>query len=36
MVPHLSADWQTLAASGAPKIQIYVHDRTNHSLRKVN
>ena len=36
MVPHLAAEWQTLAASGAPAIQIYIHDRTNHSLRKVN
>ena len=36
MVPHLPADWKTLAASGAPTVQIYVHDRTNHSLRKVN
>jgi hypothetical protein len=36
MVPHLTAEWRTLAASEAPKIQIYVHDRTNHSLRKVN
>jgi hypothetical protein len=36
MVPHLAVDWRTLAASQAPKVQIYVHDRTNHSLRKVN
>jgi len=36
MVPHLTADWPALAATGAPKIEIYVHDRTNHSLRKVN
>ncbi len=36
MVPHLPADWQALASSGAPKLEIYVHDRTNHSLRKVN
>jgi len=36
MVPHLAADWQALASSGAPKLEIYVHDRTNHSLRKVN
>ena len=36
MVPHLPADWRILAASGAPKLEIYVHDRTNHSLRKVN
>ena len=36
MVPHLAADWRTLAASEAPAIQIYVHDRANHSLRKVS
>jgi len=36
MVPHLAADWRTLASSESPTIQIYVHDRTNHSLRKVN
>jgi hypothetical protein len=36
MVPHLPANWQALASSGAPKLEIYVHDRTNHSLRKVN
>ena len=36
MVPHLPTDWQALASSGAPKLEIYVHDRTNHSLRKVN
>jgi hypothetical protein len=36
MVPHLAADWQNVAASGAPKLEIYVHDRTNHSLSKVN
>jgi hypothetical protein len=35
MVPHLAKDWQTLAASEAPAIQIYIHDRINHSLRKV-
>ncbi|HXA06551.1 MAG TPA: hypothetical protein VNY30_17015 [Bryobacteraceae bacterium] len=36
MVPHLPPDWQTLASSEAPALEIYVHDRTNHSLRKVN
>jgi len=36
MVPHLPSDWQTLASSEAPKLEIYIHDRTNHSLRKVN
>ncbi len=36
MVPHLPSDWRTLATSGSPKLEIYVHDRTNHSLRKVN
>jgi hypothetical protein len=36
MLPHLSSDWKTSASSQAPKLEIYVHDRTNHSLRKVN
>jgi hypothetical protein len=36
MLPHLPTDWRTMASSGAPKLEIYVHDRTNHSLRKVN
>jgi hypothetical protein len=36
MLPHLTPDWQAIAAGSAPKIQVYVHDRTNHSLRKVN
>jgi hypothetical protein len=36
MVPHLPTDWRTMASSGAPKVEIYVHDRTNHSLSKVN
>jgi len=36
MAPHLPEDWQKLAVSGAPSIQIYVHDRAQQSLRKVN
>jgi hypothetical protein len=32
----LPPGWQTLASSEAPALEIYVHDRTNHSLRKVN
>jgi len=36
MAPHLPKDWQKLAASGAPSIQIYVHDRAQQALQKVN
>jgi len=35
MVPHLAPDWQTVASSTTPGIQIYAFDRTNHSFRKV-
>ena len=35
MVPHLQADWQAIASSVAPHIQIYVHDRESHSLKKM-
>jgi hypothetical protein len=36
MVPNLTAEWKELAMSEAPKLEIYIHDRTKHSLRKVN
>lgn len=36
MVPYLTSNWQHLALSEAPKLEVYIHDRTNHSLRKVN
>lgn len=36
MLPHLSQDWKIVAASENPKLQIYVHDRVNHSLKKIN
>ncbi|MBZ5595536.1 MAG: hypothetical protein LAP39_25100 [Acidobacteriia bacterium] len=36
MLPHLPSGWQTLASSEAPKLEVYIHDRTNHSLRKAN
>jgi hypothetical protein len=36
MVPHLPSDWQTLASREAPKLEIYIHDRIDHSVRKVN
>jgi len=35
MVPHLPADWPAIASSAAPHIQIYVHDRASHSLKKM-
>jgi hypothetical protein len=36
MVPHLAPDWQSVASSSAPSIQIYVHDRATHGLKKIN
>ena len=35
MAPHLQSDWQAIASSVARHIQIYVHDRANHSLKKM-
>jgi len=35
MAPHLQSDWQAIASSVAPHIQIYVHDRASHSLKKM-
>lgn len=34
MVPHLAADWKAVASSVKPAIQIYLHDRATHSLRR--
>jgi hypothetical protein len=34
MVPHLAPDWKVVAAGVKPTIQIYVHDRATHSLRR--
>ena len=36
MIPHLAPDWQIVASSETPKIQIYLHDRATHALKKVN
>jgi hypothetical protein len=36
MVPHLAPDWQLVASSESPKLQIYLHDRATHSLKKGN
>lgn len=36
MLPHLPSDWRKLAASHAPKMQIYVHDRADNGLRQLN
>jgi len=35
MVPHLPSDWQKLASSETPALEIFVHDRAKHTLRKV-
>lgn len=35
MVPHLAANWQSVASGSTPKPEIYVHDRATHSLRKI-
>lgn len=36
MVPHLIADWQKVAAAEKPALQIYVHDRATHALRRAD
>lgn len=34
MVPHLAEDWKAAATAAKPGIQIYLHDRATHSLRR--
>ena len=34
MVPHLAANWQSLARTDVAARQIYIHDRATHALRK--
>lgn len=34
MVPHLAPDWQKMASAEKPALQIYVHDRATHGLRR--
>jgi hypothetical protein len=36
MIPHLAKDWVTLAAKSMRRPEIYSHDRTTFSLRKVD
>jgi hypothetical protein len=36
MIPHLAADWQSLARTAAPARQIYIHNRATHGLRKAD
>ena len=36
MVPHLAPDWQKVASTQKPSLQIYVHDRATRGLRRAD
>jgi len=36
MVPHLTEEWEQVAAGAMRKPEIYVHDRATYSLRKID
>ena len=35
MLAHLSPEWQSVVSAAVPAIQIYVHERATHALRKM-